>query len=1036
MNKFIRGIVGFSLKNRFFVFFMTGILVISGVVSYLNTPLEAFPDVTNTQIIVVTEWNGRSAEEIERFVTVPIEVAMNSVQRKTNVRSVTMFGLSIIKIIFEDDVEDFFARQQVNNQLRTVSLPDGVDPEVQPPYGPTGEIFRYTLESKDRDSRELLTLQNWVVDRQLRSVPGVADVVAFGGREKMYEIQVNPTQLAKYDITPLEVYEAVTKSNVNVGGDVIEKNGQAYVVRGIGLLNSIPDIENIIVEYVDDNPVLVKNVADVRESNLPRVGQVGLNDNDDVVEGIVVQRKGENPSEVLTRVKEKIEELNTKILPPDVKMVTFYDRDNLITYCTNTVLHNLFEGIIFVTVIVFLFMADWRTTVIVSIIIPLALLFAFMCLRLKGMSANLLSMGAVDFGIIIDGAVVMVEGMFVSLDHLAHKKGMERFNKLAKLGLIKKTGGELGKAVFFSKLIIITALIPIFSFQKVEGKMFSPLAYTLGFALLGALLYTLTLVPVLCSFLLRKNVREKNNPIVNFFDRVVSKGFEWCYRSKKMSVLAAMIFLGTTLFSAKWLGTEFLPQLNEGALWVTAELPMSYSQNESVKIAKVLREKVAKHKEVRQVLSQEGRSNDGTDPNGFNFLQFQVDLKPKEELGGKTIDQIIEELNDDLSEIQGITFNYSQPIIDNVAEAAAGIKASNAIKIYGDDLDKLDELADEVLGKIKDVPGVKDAGILRNTGQPEMSVILHDHKMAMYGVSTADAQAVIEMAIGGKTGSILYEGERKFDIRLRYQEPYRRTEDDILRLMVPTLKGNKIPLKEIASLRKVTGPAFVYRENNKRFIGVKFSVRERDLGSTIAEAQSKVAPILKALPKGYSIDWTGEFENQVRATHRLGQVVPISIVAIFVLLFITFGNAKDAGLVLVNVPFALIGGILALHVTHMNFGISAGVGFIALFGICVQNGVILISVFSKNTSERMPLDKAIREGVKSRIRPVVMTAMMAAIGLLPAAVSTGIGSETQKPLAIVVIGGLITATVLTLLIFPIIYRFFYRHHVHTIKDLE
>ncbi|MCA0234017.1 MAG: CusA/CzcA family heavy metal efflux RND transporter [Bacteroidetes bacterium] len=1036
MNKFIRGIVGFSLKNRFFVFFMTGILVISGVVSYLNTPLEAFPDVTNTQIIVVTEWNGRSAEEIERFVTVPIEVAMNSVQRKTNVRSVTMFGLSIIKIIFEDDVEDFFARQQVNNQLRTVSLPDGVDPEVQPPYGPTGEIFRYTLESKDRDSRELLTLQNWVVDRQLRSVPGVADVVAFGGREKMYEIQVNPTQLAKYDVTPLEVYEAVTKSNVNVGGDVIEKNGQAYVVRGIGLLNSIPDIENIIVEYVNDNPVLVKNVADVRESNLPRVGQVGLNSNDDVVEGIVVQRKGENPSEVLTRVKEKIEELNTKILPPDVKMVTFYDRDNLITYCTNTVLHNLFEGIIFVTVIVFLFMADWRTTVIVSIIIPLALLFAFMCLRLKGMSANLLSMGAVDFGIIIDGAVVMVEGMFVSLDHLAHKKGMERFNKLAKLGLIKKTGGELGKAVFFSKLIIITALIPIFSFQKVEGKMFSPLAYTLGFALLGALLYTLTLVPVLCSFLLRKNVWEKNNPIVNFFDRIVSKGFEWCYRSKKMSVLAAMIFLGTTLFSAKWLGTEFLPQLNEGALWVTAELPMSYSQNESVKIAKVLREKVAKHKEVRQVLSQEGRSNDGTDPNGFNFLQFQVDLKPKEELGGKTIDQIIEELNDDLSEIQGITFNYSQPIIDNVAEAAAGIKASNAIKIYGDDLDKLDELADEVLGKIKDVPGVKDVGILRNTGQPEMSVILHDHKMALYGVSTADAQAVIEMAIGGKTGSILYEGERKFDIRLRYQEPYRRTEDDILRLMVPTLKGNKIPLKEIASLRKVTGPAFVYRENNKRFIGVKFSVRERDLGSTIAEAQSKVAPILKALPKGYSIDWTGEFENQVRATERLGQVVPISIVAIFVLLFITFGNAKDAGLVLVNVPFALIGGILALHITHMNFGISAGVGFIALFGICVQNGVILISVFNKNTSERMPLDKAIREGVKSRIRPVVMTALMAAIGLLPAAVSTGIGSETQKPLAIVVIGGLVTATVLTLLIFPIIYRFFYRHHVHTIKDLE
>ncbi len=1037
MNKFIRGIVGFSLKNRFFVFFMTGILVISGVVSYLNTPLEAFPDVTNTQIIVVTEWNGRSAEEIERFVTVPVEVAMNSVQRKTNVRSITMFGLSIIKIIFEDDVDDFFARQQVNNQLRTVSLPEGVEPDVQPPYGPTGEIFRFTLESKDRDSRELLTLHNWIIDRQLRSVPGVADVVAFGGREKIYEIQANPTQLAKYDITPLEVYQAVTKSNVNVGGDVIERNGQAYVVRGIGLLNSIADIENIIVEYVNDNPVLVKNVAEVKESNLPRVGQAGLNTNDDVVEGIVVQRKGENPSEVLARVKAKIEELNTKILPPDVKMVTFYDRDNLIAFCTKTVLHNLFEGILFVTVIVFLFMADWRTTLIVSIIIPLALLFAFMCLKLKGMSANLLSMGAVDFGIIIDGAVVMVEGIFVALDHMAHKNGMERFNKLAKLGLIKKTGGELGKAVFFSKLIIITALIPIFSFQKVEGKMFSPLAYTLGFALLGALLYTLTLVPVLCSFLLRKNVREKNNPIVYFFDRVVSRGFEWCYRNKKISVLGSMIFLGTTLFSATLLGTEFLPQLNEGALWVEAKLPMSSSLNETVKTVKILRQKLMEFPEVNGVLSQTGRSNDGTDPSGFYYVQMQVNLKPKDEWKRKiSTDDLIEEMDTKLKQFQGINYNYSQPIIDNVAEAVAGMNASNAVKIFGDDLDVLNDKANEVIDAIKDVPGVKDVGILRNIGQPEMSVILHDSKMALYGVSIADAQAVIEMAIGGKTASILYEGERKFDIRLRYQESYRRTEDDILRLMVPTLKGSKIPLKEIATLRKVTGPAFVYRDNNKRFIGVKFSVRERDLGSTIAEAQRKVAPILKKLPKGYSINWTGEFENQVRATKQLGQVVPMCLIAIFIILFIMFGNAKDAGLVLANVPFAIMGGILAIHFTGINFGISAGVGFIALFGICIQNGVILISVFNKNLSSRMPLDTAIREGVKSRIRPVVMTALMAAIGLLPAALSTGIGSETQKPLAIVVIGGLITATVLTLMIFPIIYRFFYRHNVHTINDLD
>ncbi|HRH33474.1 MAG TPA: efflux RND transporter permease subunit, partial [Catalimonadaceae bacterium] len=494
MNKLIKGIIGFSLRNKLFTFFWVSLLIISGIISYINIPIEAFPDVTNTQIIIVTEWNGRSAEELERFVTTPIEIAMNSVQRKTNVRSITMFGLSVIKIIFEDDVDDFFARQQVNNQLRNVALPDGVEPDVQPPYGPTGEIYRYVLKSPKRDSRDLLTIQNWVIDRQLRAVPGIADVVAFGGQEKIYEISVDPVKLQKYDLTPLQVFEAVSKSNLNVGGDVIEKNGQAYVIRGLGLLNSTSDIDNTIVAEYNDNPILVKNIAEVLETSAPRVGQVGLNDNDDVVEGIVVMRKGENPSEVLGRLKEKITELNTSILPSDVKMEVFYDRDNLMTYCTKTVMHNLIEGILLVTVMVFLFMADWRTTLIVALIIPLSLLFAFMCLKLKGMSANLLSLGAVDFGIIIDGAVVMVEGLFVTLDHLAQKNGMERFNRLAKLGLIKHTGTGLGKAVFFSKLIIISALLPIFAFQKVEGKMFSPLAWTLGFALIGALIFTLTLV--------------------------------------------------------------------------------------------------------------------------------------------------------------------------------------------------------------------------------------------------------------------------------------------------------------------------------------------------------------------------------------------------------------------------------------------------------------------------------------------------------------------------------------------------------------
>lgn len=1021
MNKLIRNIIGFSLKNRFFVFFMVGILTVAGIFSFMKTPLEAFPDVTNTQIIVVTNWKGRSAEEVERFVSIPIEVAMNSVQRKTNVRSITMFGLSIIKIIFEDDVDDFFARQQVNNQLRMVKLPDGVDPVVQPPYGPTGEIFRYVLKGKNRSSTDLLTIQNWTIDRQLRAVPGVADVVAFGGQEKIYEVQPDPVLLVKYGITSQDVYSAVEKSNLNVGGDVVVTNEQAFVVRSLGLIKTVQDIENILIKNFNGTPLLVKHCAKVELTGSQRVGQVGLDENDDVVEGIVVMRKGENPSQVLARVKEKIAELNEDVLPSDVKMETFYDRDNLMAYCTKTVSKNLLEGIVFVTVIVLLFMADWRTTVIVTIVIPLSLLFAFVLLYMKGMSANLLSLGAVDFGIIIDGAVVMVEGIFVTLDHLAKRIGMEKFNKISKLGLIRKTGLEMGKAVFFSKLIIITALIPIFAFQKVEGKMFSPLAFTLGFALLGALLFTLTLVPVLSSILLKKNVRERHNVFVNFFNKLFGNGVEWSFKKRRLTFMLSIGLLGLTLFSTRWMGTEFLPTLNEGALWVEAKMPMSMSLDETTKQVHQLREELNSFPEVNGVLSQTGRSNDGTDPSGFYYVQMQVNLKPKDQWKrGLSVDELIGEMDKKMKKYPGINFNYSQPIIDNVAEAVAGMNANNAVKIFGPDLRVLDSLSSLVLSNIRNVTGVKDAGILRNIGQPEIQIHLDNEKMAVFGVIMQDAQNIVEMAIGGKTITEKFEGESRFDIRLRYPKENRHSEEEILKLMVPTFNGSMVPLGEFASIQKVTGPAFVYRDNNKRFIGVKFSVRERDLGSTIAEAQKNVEAKVK-LPKDYSIVWTGEFENQVRASNTLSQVVPISILAIFILLFILFGNAKDAGLVLLNVPFALIGGILALHVTGMNFGISAGVGFIALFGICVQNGVILISVFKNNQKDKMPLKDSIIEGVKSRIRPVVMTALMAAIGLLPAAMSTGIGSESQKPLAIVIIGGLITATILTLLIFPNIY---------------
>ncbi len=1026
MNKFISGIVSFSLKNRAFVFFMTVLIIAGGIWSYIKTPLEAFPDVTNTQIIIVTQWNGRSAEEIERFVTVPIEVAMNAVQKKSTLRSISMFGLSVTKIIFDDGVDDFFARQQVNNLLRNVNLPEGVEPDVQPPFGPTGEIYRYTLRSKERNSIELNTIQNWVIDRQLRSIPGVADLTVFGGAERTYEITVDPVMLSRYDITPLEVYTAVSKSNINVGGDVIEKNGQAYVVRGIGLLDNIKDIENIIVDNINGTPILVKNVATVTPSHFPRVGQAGLDNDDDVVEGIVVMRKGEDPREVLAKVKDKIAELNDKILPPDVKIIPFYDRDNLMDFCTETISHNLIEGILLVTIIVFIFMFDWRTTLIVSIIIPLALLFAFICLKLKGMSANLLSMGAIDFGIIIDGAVVMVEGLFVVLAHQAQKVGMEKYRKMAKLSIIRKNGFSLAKAIFFAKIIIITSLIPIFAFEKVEGKMFSPLAWTLSFALLGALLFTLTLVPVLTSILLAKNARERNNPVVNFFNRIIKAGLSFTMANKKISLLVAFTALAVTLFSFKFLGSEFLPELNEGALWVEAKLPMSSSLTQSVNFVHDFRKILNSFDEVDGVLSQTGRSNDGTDPSGFYYVQCQVNLKPKAKWKRNiSKEELINEMDEKLSKYPGVVYNYSQPIIDNVAEAVAGINADLAVKIYGNDLQQLDKLADSVYTVLGTVRGIKDLGIMRNIGQPELSILLDEQKMGQYGVTTADANSVIEMAIGGKSASTFYQDERKFDIRIRYPEAYRNNEAAIADLRVPTIHGSKIPLKEIADIKTLTGPAFIYRDKNTRFIAIKFSIRERDMGSTIAEAQDKVNKQIK-LNKGFSIDWAGEFENQVRAQAKLSQVVPVVLVLIFLLLFISFGNILDAGLVLLNVPFAIMGGILALHITNMIFSISAGIGFIALFGICIQNGVILIAVFKQNLHQKIPLVQAIRNGVQSRVRPVIMTALMAAIGLLPAAVSTGIGSETQKPLAIVVIGGLMSSTILTLLIFPLIVEGFYR----------
>jgi heavy metal efflux system protein len=1043
MNKLIKSIIAFSLRQRYFILFAAVALIIAGVITFREMPIEAFPDVTNSEIDIITQWPGRSAEEVEKFITIPIEIAMNPVQQKVSLRSTSIFGLSYIKILFDDEVKDPQARQQVMNLLGNAALPPNVNPSVQPPIGPTGEVFRYTLKSSFRDVRELKTIQDWVIERRLRAVPGIGDITSFGGKTKAYEIKVNPEKLASLGITALDVFTAIQKTNINIGGDMIFENDEAYVVRGIGLLNDINEIKNIIIQNNNGVPLLVKDVATVEISNVPRLGWIGRSDHltdgsgkqvttdeDDVVECIVVMRKGENPSEVVAGVKKEIEKLNSEILPADTKIVPYYDRADLIAYATHTVLHNLTEGILLVILLVSLFLFDWRTTLIVAVIIPMSLLFAFICLRMRGMTANLLSLGAVDFGIIIDGAVVMVEGLFVALNHKAEDVGMEKFNKLAKMGLFKSVGTRMGKAIFFSKVIIITCLLPIFAFQKVEGKMFSPLAYTLGFALLGSLITTLTLVPVLISLLLNKNVKERHNPIIHFLTKIMLGGFVTSFKHTKLVLIGSVIVVIAGFYSFRYLGSEFLPELNEGAIWLRVQLPYSASLQKGVEVANAVRKELMTFPQVKHAVSQTGRPDDGTDVAGFYNNEFDIVLYPEDEWKPKiSKEELIDQMNKKLSSIPGVNLNFSQPIMDNVEEAVSGVKGSICVKVYGDSLKYMEQKLNEVYNIMRKIRGIEDLGVIHNLGQPEIDVNLDQQKMALYGVSTADANSVVAMAIGGLAASTLYEGIRTFDIRVRLPEEFRRTQEDIGNLLVPTQTGAKVPIKEIAEITRKTGACLIFRDGNERYSALKFSVRGRDMGSAVDEAMKKVNSAVK-LKRGYRMAWQGDFENKERAQKRLAQVVPISLALIFLLLLSMFGNFKDAGLVFLNVPFAIVGGIIALFVSGTNFSISAGIGFIALFGICIQDGIILITIFKENLHKvRTGSDSlytAIKLGVNERIRPVMMTALMAAIGLCPAALSHGIGSESSRPLARVVIGGILCAMMFSLWVFPLIFGWAYR----------
>ena len=1024
MRKFITNIIAFSLHNDVLILFLTGIMLIAGIISYINTPIEAYPDVTNTRAQIITLWPGRSAEEVEKFVTLPIMREMNTIPRKADVRSTSLFGLSVVNVIFEDGVDDFYAQQYASNRMQGLQLPDGADASIQPPSGATGEIYRYVIKS-DLPIREQSAINQWTIERELLSVPGVADVNTFGGEEKIYEIKVNPAELKNYNLSPLEVYDAVSKSNINVGGDVIQKGNQAYVVRGIGLLQNIEDIENTLIEVKGNTPIRVKQVATVSVSSKPRLGQVGLNDDDDLVQGIVIMLRGQNPGKVIADLKVKIAELNDRILPKNVRIVPFLDRTTLVNATIHTVVKNLTEGILLVSIVVFIFLFNWRTTVIVASVIPLAFLFAVIMLRIQGLPANLISMGALDFGLLLEGTLVITEVIFVALVKHSKKTG-EKYALSARSGLIKKSAGRVASNIFFAQVILTVALFPIFSFQKVEGKMFSPLAFTLGYALLGSLILSLTYVPVMCKLLLTKPLAEKSNFFSRFLMKWIFKIYQFSVRYRKGAVIAFCVLLLVCLVRFYFWGTEFIPQMNEGAIYVRATLPNSINLDESVNLTKQMKAKLRSFDEVQFVLTQTGRPNDGTDATGFFNAEFHVQLKPEGEWNRKiTKDALIEQMQDSLNVYPGVIFGFSQPIEDNVEEYVAGVKSSLVIKIYGDDLHQLESLADSTADIIKKVRGVEDVNVFRSIGLPELQINLDESSMARYSVSKADAQAVIEMAIGGKAATTFYEGERMFDVQIRFQKEYRDDESKIGNILIPTMNGQYVPLKEIAEIKFISGPTFIYRDGNSRYVGVGFSIRDRDLGSTIAEAQKKVGDIIK-IQRGNKMVWAGEFESQQRATARLMMIVPAVICIILFLLYLNFGTVKDTLIAASTIPYALIGGFISLWITGTVFGISAGIGFIILFGITAINSILLIALMKERMQHSGNLRLAIDEAVSERLRPMLMIALMGSMGLLPAALSSSMGSEIQKPLAIMIVGGMVICMILSFTVLPQIFYFAYR----------
>jgi cobalt-zinc-cadmium resistance protein CzcA len=1025
----IRKLVDFSLENRILVLAAAMLLLAWGAISFHQLPVEAYPDVANNYVESITQWPGIAAEQVEQQVTIPLEVVMNGIPHVVHLRSFSLFGLSDLKLIFDDEEENAWNRERVLERLAQVTLPTGVTPQMGTDWSPVGQIYFFTLRSTNPkyDVMDLKSLEDWVVEKNLKAVPDVVDVSSFGGPTREYQVRVDPNKLVSYGLSLAQVEQQLTNNNANAGGSFVEAGLQQINVREVGLIENVDDIENTVIISKTGTPVRIKDIAVVAQGPKIRLGQTAraihredgtVVDNDDVVSGIALLRKGADAEAALRGIHEKVKELNEQILPTGVKVVPFIDRSDLVQFTTHTVLHNLAEGIVLVVIVLFLFLGNVRGAIIVALTIPFSLLFAATCLRLKGIPANLLSLGALDFGMVVDGAVVMVENIVRHVTHpgATHKTPMER---------VREAAHEVQRPVFYAIAIIITAYLPIFTLQRVEGRLFHPLAWTVAFALLGALLFSIVLAPALASVLLTRNVKEWRNPVMEWLKTHYRRSVQWTVDHRLITCGGALLGLCLTGFLAfsGVIGSEFLPHLDEGTLWVRGTLAPSTGPTEGIRLMNQARVILCSFPEVPQCWSQVGRPDDGTDTTGFFNTEYFVDLKPKEEwrpMFHQNKEELLGAMNRELEKIPGVIWNFSQPISDNMEEAVSGVKGELATKIYGDDLKALEEKADQIVAVMRQIKGIEDLGVFRVLGQPNINIKIDRVQAARHQINVSDVQDAVQTAIGGNALTQVLQDEARYDLVMRYLPQSRNSIEAIKNIRLVSPSGERVSLEQLCKIEERDGASEIYREGNQRYVAIKYSVRGRDLGSTVEEAIDKVSKQVQ-LPRGYHIDWAGEYESEKRAEARLLVIVPLTLVVIAGILYTMFRSFKWAGLLLANVAMAPIGGLLALLVTGTHFSVSSGVGFLALFGVSVQTGVIMLEYINQLRARGHMIEHAAIEGAVLRLRPIMMTMLVATLGLLPAALSHGIGSDSQRPFAIVIVGGLVGAMVLSIFLLPTLY---------------